>query len=44
MLRGFDVYRFANCTTLGCTAPLGVTFEVDPLDTVLVDPFTGAIG
>jgi hypothetical protein len=44
MLRGFDVYRFANCTTLGCTAPLGVTFEVDPLDTVLVDPVTGAIG
>jgi hypothetical protein len=44
MLRGFDVYRFANCTTLGCTAPLGVTFEVDPLDTVLVDPTTGAIG
>jgi hypothetical protein len=44
MLRGFDVYRFASCTTLGCTAPLGVTFEVDPLDTVLIDPATGAIG
>jgi hypothetical protein len=43
MLRGFDVYRFANCTALGCTDPLGVTFEADPLDTVLVDPVTGAL-
>jgi hypothetical protein len=40
ILRGFDVYRPANCTALGCTAPLGLTFEVDPADTVLVDPFT----
>jgi WD40 repeat protein len=38
MLRGFDVYRFADCNSLGCTAPLGLIFEVDPLDTVLVDP------
>ena len=43
MLRGFDVYRFANCTALGCTDPLGVTFEADPLDTVLGDPVTGAL-
>jgi hypothetical protein len=44
MVRGFDVYRFANCTTLGCTAPFGITFEVDPFDTQLLDPLTGAIG
>ena len=43
MLRGFDVYRFANCSALGCTDPLGVTFEADPLETVLVDPFAGAL-
>jgi hypothetical protein len=43
MLRGFDVYRFANCTALGCTDPLGLTFEADPLETVLVDPVTGAL-
>jgi hypothetical protein len=43
MLRGFDVYRFANCTALGCTDPLGVTFEADPLETVLVDRLTGAL-
>jgi hypothetical protein len=43
MLRGFDVYRFANCTALGCTDPLGITFEADPLETVLVDPVTGAL-
>jgi hypothetical protein len=41
ILRGFDVYRFAQCTAVGCTAPLGLVFEVDPLDTVLVNPPTG---
>ena len=44
MLRGFDVYGFAACTALGCTAPAGVTFEVDPLDSALIDPLTGQIG
>ncbi len=43
MLRGFDVYGFKDCTALGCTAPPGVTFEVDPFETALVDPFTGLI-
>jgi hypothetical protein len=43
MLRGFDVYRFAQCTALGCTAPPSVIFEEDPLETVLVDPVTGAL-
>lgn len=43
LLRGFDVYRFANCTALGCIDPLGVTFEADLLETVLVDPVTGAL-
>jgi hypothetical protein len=43
MLCGFDVYRFGNCTALGCTDPLGVTFEADPLETILVDPVTGAL-
>jgi hypothetical protein len=38
MLRGFDVYGFENCTALGCTSPLGVTFEEDPAETVLIDP------
>jgi hypothetical protein len=44
MVRGFDVYRPADCTALGCTAPLGLTFELDPADALLVDPFTGALG
>jgi hypothetical protein len=44
MLRGFDVYRPADCTPLGCTAPLGLTFEVDPADALLVDPVTGGLG
>jgi hypothetical protein len=44
MLRGFDVYRFADCNAIGCTAPLGVIFEEDPIETALVDPITGAIG
>ena len=43
MLRGFDVYGFKDCTALTCTAPAGVTFEVDPFETALVDPLTGAI-
>jgi hypothetical protein len=43
MLRVLDVYRFANCTALGCIDPLGVTFEADPLETVLVDPVTGTL-
>jgi len=38
MLRGFDVYGFESCTALACTSPLGVTFEEDPADTVLVNP------
>jgi hypothetical protein len=44
MVRGFDVYRPADCTALGCTVPLGLTFELDPADALLVDPFTGALG
>ena len=44
MLRGFDVYGFAACTALACTAPAGVTFEVDPADSALIDPLTGRIG
>ena len=38
ILRGFDVYGFESCSLLGCTSPLGVTFEEDPAETVLVDP------
>jgi len=44
MLRGFDVYGFAACTAVGCTAPAGVTFEIDPFDSALIDPVTGVIG
>jgi hypothetical protein len=43
MLRGFAVYRFANCSPLGCINPLGVTFEAGPLETVLVEPVTGEL-
>jgi len=38
MLRGFDVYGFEACTALGCTSPLGVTFQEDPAETTLLDP------
>jgi len=44
MLRGLDVYQPARCGTLGCTTPPGVTFELDPLDALLVDPLTGTLG
>lgn len=44
MLRGFDVYKPADCNALGCTTPLGVTFELDPADALLVDPLTGTLG
>jgi len=43
IVRGFDVYRYAGCDGLTCTGSTGVTFEVDPLDSVLVDPVTGAL-
>jgi hypothetical protein len=38
ILRGFDVYGFKSCSVLSCTSPLGVTFEEDPAETVLIDP------
>jgi hypothetical protein len=38
ILRGFDVYGFESCSVLSCTSPLGVTFEEDPAETVLIDP------
>jgi hypothetical protein len=38
MLRGFDVYKPADCTALGCTTAPGVTFELDPQDAYLLDP------
>jgi hypothetical protein len=44
MLRGFDVYRPASCNALACTDPAGLTFEVDPVETALIDPLTGTIG
>jgi hypothetical protein len=44
MLRGFDVFGFADCTSLGCAPPIGLSFEEDPYETALIDPLTGLIG